>query len=138
MKKKFANAALIYAVIALTSGVFYREFTKLNDFTGKTNLSALHTHYFVLGMFFFLILLLMENAFHLSNQPKLASAVVIYHIGLNLSTIMLFVRGVQQVLIETPSHGLDASIAGVSGLGHIVLGVGLILILIKIKKAAIQ
>ena len=38
MKKKFANAALIYAVIALTSGVFYREFTKLNDFTGKTNL----------------------------------------------------------------------------------------------------
>ena len=138
MKRKFANAALFYAVLALVSGVFYREFTKLNDFTGKTNLSALHTHYFVLGMFFFLILLLMENAFQLSNQPKLASSVVVYHIGLNLSTIMLLVRGVQQVLIDAPSRGLDASIAGISGLGHIVLGVGLILILIKIKKAAIQ
>ncbi len=138
MKRKFINSALIYAVIALVSGVFYREFTKMNDFTGKTTLSALHTHYFVLGMFFFLILLLMENAFHLSNQPKIASAVVVYHIGLNLSTLMLLGRGVQQVLIDAPSRGLDASISGISGIGHIVLAVGLILILVKIKKAAIQ
>ena len=55
MIKRYANLALIYAVVAMVSGVFYREFTKFNDFSGQTRLSVLHTHYFMLGMFFFLI-----------------------------------------------------------------------------------
>ena len=56
MVKRYANIAFIYAVIAMFFGIFYREFTKLNHFTGQTNLSVMHTHYFTLGMFFFLIL----------------------------------------------------------------------------------
>ncbi len=53
MVKRYANLALVYAVIAMVFGVFYREFTKFNHFTGQTNLSVMHTHYFMLGMFFF-------------------------------------------------------------------------------------
>ena len=30
MGKRFANLALIYAVVAMVFGVFYREFTKLD------------------------------------------------------------------------------------------------------------
>ena len=47
----------------MAGGVFYREFTKLNAFTGKTTLSVVHTHYFLLGMVAFLLLLLLEKNF---------------------------------------------------------------------------
>ena len=61
MAKRYANLALSYAVIAMAFGVFFREFTKFNHFTGQTSLSFLHGHYFMLGMFFFLMLLLVEK-----------------------------------------------------------------------------
>ena len=51
--KRYANASLLYALIAMAGGVFYREFTKFSGFTGKTALSVVHTHYFLLGMVFF-------------------------------------------------------------------------------------
>ncbi|MEG1991497.1 MAG: DUF2871 family protein, partial [Christensenella sp.] len=30
--KKYLNISLIYAIVAMAGGVFYREFTKLNGF----------------------------------------------------------------------------------------------------------
>lgn len=48
-------------IIGLLFGVYYRELTKWFDFSGKTQLSTLHTHTLVLGMFFFLIVLLLEK-----------------------------------------------------------------------------
>ena len=36
--KKFINISLIYAIAAMAGGVFYREFTKFNNFTGVTAL----------------------------------------------------------------------------------------------------
>ena len=41
----------------MVGGVFYREFTKFNGFTARTALGVVHTHYFLLGMVFFLLLL---------------------------------------------------------------------------------
>lgn len=32
--KKYLNISLIYAIAAMVGGVFYREFTKWNGFTG--------------------------------------------------------------------------------------------------------
>ena len=61
--KRYVNASILYALIAMAGGVFYREFTKFNAFTGKTTLAVVHTHYFLLGMVFFLLLLLLEKAF---------------------------------------------------------------------------
>ena len=59
--KRYINTALLYAVLAMAGGVFYREFTKLNGYTDPTALSVVHTHYFLLGMVFFLLLLLLEK-----------------------------------------------------------------------------
>ena len=61
--KRYMNTALLYAVLALVGGVFYRELTKFNGFTAKTALGVIHTHYFLLGMVFFLLLLLLEKSF---------------------------------------------------------------------------
>ena len=58
MKRYFMNSSLLYTVLAMVFGVFYREFTKFNSFMAPTKLSFIHPHYFVLGMVFFLLLFL--------------------------------------------------------------------------------
>ena len=53
--KKYINTALVYAVLAMCAGVFFREFTKLNGFTGETMLGFAHPHLFALGTCVFLL-----------------------------------------------------------------------------------
>lgn len=48
---------------------------------------------------------------------------------------MFVVRGVTQVLGTTLSSGMDAAISGVAGIGHILLGVSLILLLVQIRRS---
>ena len=133
--KRYANAALAYALLAMAGGVFYREFTKFNGFTGKTTLSVVHTHYFLLGMVFFLLLLLLEKSLHFSGE-KTGRTIALYHVGLNVTAAALVVRGVAQALSLPLSRGLDASISGIGGIGHLLLGVSLVLLLLRIRKAA--
>lgn len=52
--KTLMTASIIYFFCSMAGGVFYREFTKLFDFTGKTTLGVIHGHLLVLGTFFFL------------------------------------------------------------------------------------
>ena len=65
--KRYIHTALLYAVLAMAGGVFYREFTRFTGYTGKTALSVVHTHYFLLGMVFFLLLLLLEKSFRFTT-----------------------------------------------------------------------
>lgn len=132
--KKYANSALIYAILAMVGGVFFREFTKFSGFEGATTLAFVHTHYFALGMIVFLLLVLLENALHITDA-KVSRAVTAYHIGLNATAAMLVVRGIPQVLGIELARGMDAAISGIAGLGHIVLGVSIVLILLGVKRA---
>ena len=132
--KRYMNAAILYAVFAMAGGVFYREFTKFNGFTAKTTLSVLHTHYFLLGMVFFLLLVVLEKHFSFAGA-KTGRVLAVYHAGLNLTAVMLGVRGVTQVLGTTLSSGVSAAISGIAGIGHILLGVSLVLLLGKIKRS---
>lgn len=136
MVKRYANLALFYAIAAMVFGVFYREFTKFSHFSKQTNLSFLHTHYFMLGMFFFLVLMLAEKAFSFSgrNTGKLLAA---YQFGLNITGLGFLMRGLIQVWGTELSRGLDASISGIAGIGHILMGISIILLLLKIKKRAL-
>lgn len=129
--KRYINYSIVYAVLALVGGVFYREFTKMNYYTGWTTLSVVHTHYFILGMMFFLML----GVVSMNVNLKINRAVLFYNIGLNLTAIMLVVRGIVQVL---DLNVVSAFISGVAGIGHIILGVSLILILLDIKKGCIK
>ena len=133
--KRYGNTALLYAILAMAGGVFYREFTKFHGFTAKTTLSVVHTHYFLLGMVFFLLLFLLEKSVSFTG-PKTGRALVLYQVGLNLTTVMLGVRGVTQVLGTTLSASMNAAISGVAGIGHILLGIGLILLLLQIRRSA--
>ena len=134
MIKRYLNTAILYAILAMIFGVFYREFTKFNHFTGKTNLSVMHTHYFLLGMFFFLFLMLLEQNFGFSSQPNTGKLLVTYQLGLNITALGFLMRGLTQVCGTALSRTMDASISGIAGIGHILMGVSLILLLLKIKK----
>lgn len=130
--KRYMNLTLLYAVLAMVGGVFYREFTKFNGFTDKTTLGVVHTHYFLLGMVFFLLLLLLEKNFSFTGA-KTGRILVAYQIGLNLTAVMFVVRGVTQVLGTALSSGMSAAISGIAGIGHILLGVSLVLLLVQIR-----
>lgn len=132
--KRYMNMALLYAVLAMVGGVFYQEFTKFNGFTAKTTLGVVHTHYFLMGMVFFLLLLLLEKSFSFTGA-KTGRILVLYHIGLNLTAVMFVVRGVTQVLGTALSSGMSAAISGMAGIGHILLGVSLILLLLQVKRS---
>ena len=138
MIKRYFNAAIVYASLALAGGVFYREFTKYAEFTGKTNLAFIHTHYFMLGMFFFLALALLERAFTFSAQKASKGWVTVYHVGLNITTTCLFLRGLAQATEAVLSPALNGALSGVSGIGHILLGSSIIALLILIRKSAIK
>lgn len=131
--KRYANASLLYALIAMAGGVFYREFTKFSGFTGKTVLSVVHTHYFLLGMVFFLLLLLLEKSFAFSGE-KTGRVLALYHTGLNLTGAALLARGIAQVLALPLSRAADASLSGVAGIGHLLLGVSMVLLLLSVRK----
>lgn len=135
MEKLYSKLAFVYAIAAMIFGVFYREFTKLNHYTEKTNLSVIHTHYFMLGMFFFLILMLLEKNFSLSDQKNIKRDIITYQIGLNITGLTLFVRGLMQIINPNLSRALNASISGIAGIGHILLGLSLIFILLKLRKS---
>ena len=99
-------------------GVFYREFTTL---------SVVHTHYLMLGMVFFLLLVVVEKNFHFVDN-KVLKYLIFYHIALILTVFLLTIRGVVQVL------SLDVSSAVLSGIGHLILGISMILVLISIRN----
>lgn len=132
--KRYMNLSLVYAVLAMVGGVFYREFTKFNGFTGKTTLGVVHPHYFLLGMVFFLLLLLLEKNFGFTG-PKTGRVLIAYQVGLNLTTVMFVVRGVTQVLGTSLSSGMTAAISGMADIGHIILGVSLVVLLVQIRRS---
>lgn len=134
--KRYINLALIYAIVAMVFGVFYREFTKAYGFTGKTNLAVMHTHYFLLGMFFFLALLALEKCFSFSAQKNTGLFLIIYQVGLNITGLGFLIRGLTQVWGTALSTAQSAAISGLSGTGHILLGVSMVLILLKIRRSA--
>ena len=135
MTKKYANLALVYAVVAMVFGVFFREFTKFQGFEGKTSLSVMHTHYFMLGMFFFLILMLIEKSFAFSDK-RTKITIIIYQVGLNITGAAFLARGIFQVTVQNLERGFDASVSGIAGIGHIIMGGCIIHFLIKIRKSA--
>ena len=128
--------SLTYAVTAMVCGVFYREFTKYQDFTGVTALGKVHAHLFLLGMVMFLIVALFAMHWNLDGQKKFRWFLRTYNIGVPLTAAMLLVRGVTQVLGLPLTTGASAAMSGIAGIGHILTGVGLILLLLALRDRA--
>ena len=133
--KKYLNYSLSYGVMGLVCGVYFREFTKVMGFSGVTTLSKAHPHLLMLGTILFLIVALFSERLILEKEKTFTLFMRIYNIGLPLTVLMMLIRGTLQVLGTPLSKGLNASISGIAGIGHILLGVGFILLIVSLKKA---
>lgn len=134
MTKRYATTSFIYAIIAMVCGVFFREFTRIKGFDGVTRLSVLHTHYFVLGMLFFLVALLLEKNYALSEQKLSKAFFVLYNIGLNITGITFFVIGFMQVQGIEFTKSMNGALSGIAGIGHALLGVSIILFFVSLRR----
>lgn len=132
--KQMGRTALAYALLGMAGGVFYREFTKFNGVAGGTALSKLHGHLFMLGMFFFLVLLLLDAQYAWSGDKRYAAFYIVYNTGLGITAAAFLCRGVLEVLQTELSRGADASISGVAGIGHILLAVGMVLFFLMLLR----
>ena len=120
----------------MVGGVFYREFTKFNGFTGVTALGKVHPHLFLLGTLTFMSVALFAAHHDLTEYKTFRVFMWIYNIGVPLTAVMLLVRGVPQVLGIALSSAASAAISGIAGIGHILIGAGIILLLLSLKKTA--
>lgn len=130
--KKLINTAFIYALAAMAAGVFYREVTRMLNYTGRTYLSLAHGHLFLLGVLFFLIVALLSKFIDFTETASFRKAFIVYNVGLIWTVALFLVHGWMEV------HGMavGAMIAGIAGLGHILWGIGLVWILNLIRSRA--
>ena len=82
----------------------------------------------------FMILALFSQRTDLISEKKFKYFMIVYNGGLLITVIMLMMRGVLQVLGTSVSSGMNAAISGIAGIGHILLGVGLIILMVILLK----
>lgn len=134
--KKMIHTSLVYFVLAMIGGVFYREFTKFSAFTGITALKVLHTHLLVLGMFLFLILALMCKVTELEKEKLFQKFFLLYNIALPFMVIMMLIRGILQV-INVQNLGIwNSMISGFAGISHVLMLISFLLLFISLKKVS--
>ncbi|UXY33027.1 DUF2871 domain-containing protein [Streptomyces sp. HUAS TT20] len=129
MRKSY-YAAHVYMIVGVISGLFYREFTKANDFTGDTQLAVVHTHLLALGMLGFMIILALDKQFQLSGTRLFNAFFWFYNVGIAITTIMMTVHGCLTVLGDHVPEAVPLT----AGLGHILLTVGLVLLFVLLGK----
>ncbi|MEV6256959.1 DUF2871 domain-containing protein [Nocardia sp. NPDC051929] len=130
--KTLLNTAHIYMIIGLISGFYYREITKVEHFTGQSQLGVVHTHVLALGMLFFLIVLALEKQFTLSARGSLYGWFFwLYNIGLAITVASMTLHGTLTVLGKSSGEAIALG----AGVGHILLAVGLILFFITVGKS---
>ena len=128
--KRLFNLSFFYLILGLALGIFFREFTKLNDFTGITTLSATHTHALVLGFIFFLVIVILEKVFTISNIKHFNIWLITYNIGLLSLISTLVAREVLEVLNKD-----FAGLPHIAGTSHAILGLSLIWFMIILKES---
>lgn len=132
--RRILYAFLIYTIIGLISGFYYRELTVAHHFTGDTQLKVLHTHLLMLGMFMNLVLLPFEKLFKLSSYYIFNWFFIIYNLGVLFTVGMMFMKGTYQVIGKT----VPESFAGYAGIGHTVLTAGFVLLFFLLRNALIK
>lgn len=136
--KKIMNASIVYFLLAMIGGVFYREFTKWNGYTAPTTLGVLHVHLLVLGTVVFLLIAVIAKITDLENNSLFKKFFVTYNIALPVMVLMLLARGIVQVLdVEIGKMG-NGMLSGFAGLSHIGIMIAFIFLLLAIKKEMLK
>jgi len=129
--RKLYFAALTYMILGLIAGLYYRELTKEYDFTGDSQLSVVHTHLLTLGMLAFLLVLALEKVFGLTRTKPFVWFFWIYNAGIVVTVGMMVTHGTLTVVGKESSE----AIAGIAGMGHVLLTIALVLLFVSLYQA---
>lgn len=133
---RYIKFSLFYTIFGLASGLFYREFAKMNGVDGSTSLALIHVHTLMLGMAFFLILAILESKLQMSTFKSFKYFMITYNAGLLITIGIFLTRGITETLGTNVSNSLDKALSGIGGMGHILLSVGLIIMLLILNKSS--
>lgn len=126
--KKLWIAACIYAGLGLFSGLLYRTLTH-NGFDGRTQLSTTHTHFLALGMLVMLICVGLDAALNITASRSFRIFFWTYNAGLVITTGVMIWHG----LLQLDGKQGGGMIAGIAGLGHILLTVGIAALMVSLS-----
>lgn len=132
--KKIMNTSLIYFVLAMAGGVFYREFTKWNGYTEPTTLGVLHVHLLVMGTIMFLLIALFAKVTDLEKNSLFKKFFVLYNVALPFMVVMMLIRGIVQVLAIDLGKMGNGMLSGFAGLSHIAMMTALLMFLVAVKR----
>ena len=126
-------------IMGLLAGVFYREFSKFYLYYEPTHLGKIHGHVLTLGFIGMLLLYLLTGNMSNEQLQKLKRPIYVMESGLVFTVVNMFVLGVHEI-VSLIVEALDmnrntinmSALNGMSGLGHILLSVGLIWTLVKV------
>lgn len=121
-------------IMGLIAGAFYREFTKFYSFTSPNHLQKLHVHILVLGFIFMTVLYMITKKYGGNRIKTLKKPLYIYLSGFTLSMACMMIIGIFEVVSQNSPTINSQAIAGISGLGHILLASGLIWLMIRVYK----
>lgn len=130
----FFDLSISFLITGLISGVFYREFTKFYHFKNSTHLGKLHPHTLILGFIFFLLVYLIVRNYDQEALAILKTSVRVYVSGLILTITMMMIYGVYDVVGQNQKLVSVGALEGFSGIGHILISIGILMILLKIKN----
>ena len=132
--KSLINIAIIYFILAMAGGVFYREFTKFYAYSMPTVLSVIHTHLLILGTLLFIILAVIAKVTNIQNNRLFKKFVIIYNFSLPFMILTMLIRGILQITNTAINSLIDKMLSGFAGLSHITMMIALLILLISLKK----
>lgn len=86
-------------------------------------------------MIVFLTIAVFSAVTDLTEQKLFKPFLLLYNIGLPFMVIMLFVRGIPQVLGLELSRGASAAISGIAGIAHIMITIAIVLLFAALRNS---
>lgn len=126
-------AACAYLALGLGAGLAYRELTKHAGLPDgqPLQLGVLHTHLLTLGFLASLLFLVLDRVVHIGERKLFPVFFWVYNAGLLLASAMMAVHGI--LALDGPVD--SPAIAGMAGMGHIILTIGLIVLMVIVGQS---
>lgn len=127
--KQLWIAACTYAAAGLASGLLYRTLTHKMDVIPRNQLDTTHTHFLALGMLVMLIVLALDAALGVSGSRSFKVFFYTYNAGLVITAGVMIWHGI----IQLGGGQGGAMIAGIAGIGHILLTVAIAALMVSLS-----
>ncbi|MDY3903281.1 DUF2871 family protein [Peptoniphilus sp.] len=122
-KKDIMEFAISYLLSGILAGAVYRELRKIYPVDVK--MAFVHTHLIVLGFVFLAIFYLIAKNLEIPNE-KLEKLIRVYNFGIYFSFTTMFLHG----LVDSYPilNSVKIAMTSISGIGHILITLSIILI----------